>query len=162
VVRLPDAFSGVWVWAAFIPFNEPPSRPGRPAEARPNWFQGASFRMTITSEYLGVGYIIGSRVSGILFAGGIISWLVIIAGDPLLRPARQQCPHLSVHHSNSAHEPRPDLGTTFAPWAQALSASRWFDHSAAHSPHNISPRLKPALKMFALKACLPATPPPSP
>ena len=47
-------------------------------EARPNWFQGASFRMTITSEYLGVGYIIGSRVSGILFAGGIISWLVIM------------------------------------------------------------------------------------
>ena len=47
-------------------------------EARPNWFAGASFRVTITSEYLGVGYIIGSRVSGILFAGGIISWLVIM------------------------------------------------------------------------------------
>jgi putative OPT family oligopeptide transporter len=42
-------------------------------ESRPNWFSGASFRVTITSEYLGVGYIIGSRVSGILFAGGIIS-----------------------------------------------------------------------------------------
>ena len=47
-------------------------------EARPNWFPGASFRAAITSEYLGVGYIIGSRVSGILFAGGIISWLVIM------------------------------------------------------------------------------------
>jgi putative OPT family oligopeptide transporter len=47
-------------------------------EARPNWFSGASFRITATSEYLGVGYIIGSRVSGILFAGGIISWLVIM------------------------------------------------------------------------------------
>jgi putative OPT family oligopeptide transporter len=47
-------------------------------EARPKWFDGASFRVTITSEYLGVGYIIGSRVSGILFAGGIISWLVIM------------------------------------------------------------------------------------
>src|SRR6202140_968164 len=47
-------------------------------ESRPNWFQGASFRMTITSEYLGVGYIIGSRVGGILFAGGIISWLGIM------------------------------------------------------------------------------------
>jgi len=32
----------------------------------------------ITSEYLGVGYIIGPRVSGILFAGGIISWLVMM------------------------------------------------------------------------------------
>ncbi|HEY1923868.1 MAG TPA: oligopeptide transporter, OPT family [Candidatus Acidoferrum sp.] len=47
-------------------------------EARPKWFDGASFRVTITSEYLGVGYIIGSRVSGILFAGGIVSWLVIM------------------------------------------------------------------------------------
>jgi putative OPT family oligopeptide transporter len=47
-------------------------------ESRPNWFPGASFRAAITSEYLGVGYIIGSRVSGILFAGGIISWLVVM------------------------------------------------------------------------------------
>jgi putative OPT family oligopeptide transporter len=47
-------------------------------ESRPSWFPGASFRMNITSEYLGVGYIIGPRVSGILFAGGIISWLVMM------------------------------------------------------------------------------------
>ena len=47
-------------------------------EHRPGWFPGASFRANITSEYLGVGYIIGSRVSGILFAGGIISWLVVM------------------------------------------------------------------------------------
>ena len=47
-------------------------------EARPRWFPGASFRANITSEYLGVGYIIGPRVSGILFAGGIISWLVMM------------------------------------------------------------------------------------
>ncbi len=47
-------------------------------EARPRWFPGASFRVNITSEYLGVGYIIGARVSGILFAGGIISWLVMM------------------------------------------------------------------------------------
>ena len=47
-------------------------------EHRPSWFPGASFRANITSEYLGVGYIIGSRVSGLLFAGGIISWLVMM------------------------------------------------------------------------------------
>ncbi len=47
-------------------------------ESRPAWFPGASFRTNITSEYLGVGYIIGPRVSGILFAGGIISWLVMM------------------------------------------------------------------------------------
>jgi len=37
---------------------------GQP-EALPSWFPGASFRMAITSEYLGVGYIIGPRVAGI-------------------------------------------------------------------------------------------------
>ncbi len=47
-------------------------------ESRPSWFPGASFRAAITSEYLGVGYIIGPRVSGILFAGGIVSWLVMM------------------------------------------------------------------------------------
>jgi len=50
---------------------------GQP-EGRPNWFPGASFRATTTSEYLGVGYIIGPRVAGILFAGGVISWLMIM------------------------------------------------------------------------------------
>ncbi len=50
---------------------------GQP-EARPSWFPGASFRAAITSEYLGVGYIIGPRVAGILFAGGIVSWLVMM------------------------------------------------------------------------------------
>jgi len=47
-------------------------------ENRPAWYPGSSFRAAITSEYLGVGYIIGPRVSGILFAGGIVSWLVIM------------------------------------------------------------------------------------
>ena len=50
---------------------------GQP-ESRPSWYPGASFRAAITSEYLGVGYIIGPKVSGILFAGGIISWLVMM------------------------------------------------------------------------------------
>jgi putative OPT family oligopeptide transporter len=47
-------------------------------EGRPSWFPGASFRIDVTSEYLGVGYIIGPRVAGILFAGGIVSWLVMM------------------------------------------------------------------------------------
>jgi putative OPT family oligopeptide transporter len=51
--------------------------PGQP-EYRPNWLPGASFRAAITSEYLGVGYIIGPKVSGTLFAGGVISWLVLM------------------------------------------------------------------------------------
>ena len=51
-----------------------PSQP----EYQPAWLPGASFRAAITSEYLGVGYIIGPRVAGTLFAGGVISWLVLM------------------------------------------------------------------------------------
>jgi putative OPT family oligopeptide transporter len=47
-------------------------------ESRPSWFPGSSFRAAVTSEYLGVGYIIGPRVSGILFAGGVVSWLLMM------------------------------------------------------------------------------------
>jgi len=51
--------------------------PGQP-EYRPSWLPGASFRAAITSEYLGVGYIIGPKVAGTLFAGGVFSWLVLM------------------------------------------------------------------------------------
>jgi putative OPT family oligopeptide transporter len=50
---------------------------GQP-EHRPVWFPGASFRAAITSEYLGVGYIIGPKVGGLLFAGGVVSWLLVM------------------------------------------------------------------------------------
>src|SRR3974390_2601854 len=52
---------------------------GRPfGVGRRNWRPGASVRTAIPSEYLGVGYIVGPRVSGTLFAGGVISWLVLM------------------------------------------------------------------------------------
>ncbi|MGD0963809.1 MAG: oligopeptide transporter, OPT family [Candidatus Acidiferrales bacterium] len=51
-----------------------PSQP----EYQPAWLPGASFRAAVTSEYLGVGYIIGPRVAGTLFAGSVISWLVLM------------------------------------------------------------------------------------
>lgn len=44
----------------------------------PSWLPGASLRATITSEYLGVGYIIGPRVAGTIFAGGVFSWFVMM------------------------------------------------------------------------------------
>src|SRR5256885_10141233 len=51
--------------------------PGTPAY-NPSWFPGSSLRANTTSEYLGVGYIIGPRVAGVLFAGGGFSWLVMM------------------------------------------------------------------------------------
>jgi putative OPT family oligopeptide transporter len=44
----------------------------------PGWLPGASLRAAITSEYLGVGYIIGPKIAGVIFAGGVFSWLVMM------------------------------------------------------------------------------------
>ncbi|HSY68627.1 MAG TPA: oligopeptide transporter, OPT family [Edaphobacter sp.] len=40
--------------------------------------KGAAIRADCTSEYLGVGYIIGIRVAAIMLAGGVFSWLVLM------------------------------------------------------------------------------------
>jgi len=40
--------------------------------------KGAAIRADATAEYMGVGYIIGPRVAGVLFAGGVFSWLVLM------------------------------------------------------------------------------------
>ncbi len=40
--------------------------------------KGASINAEATPEYLGVGYIIGARTAGIIFAGGVFSWLVLM------------------------------------------------------------------------------------
>jgi len=45
------------------------------------FFPSAKVSGEITPEYMGVGYIIGPRIAGVLVAGGVLSWLVFI---PLL------------------------------------------------------------------------------
>jgi len=45
------------------------------------FFPSARLSGEITPEYIGVGYIIGPRIAGVLVAGGILSWFVLI---PLL------------------------------------------------------------------------------
>ena len=40
--------------------------------------KGAAVRADCTPEYLGVGYIIGLRVSAVMLAGGVFSWLVLM------------------------------------------------------------------------------------
>jgi putative OPT family oligopeptide transporter len=69
-----------------------PSQP----DYQPKWLPGASFRAAITSEYLGVGYIIGPRVAGTLFAGGVISWLVLM---PAIRFFGSLAPHVALYPS---------------------------------------------------------------
>ncbi len=68
--------------------------PGSP-EFQPDFgpqhvLKGASINADATSEYLGVGYIIGSRVAGVIFAGGVFSWLVVM---PLIYFFGKEIPH---------------------------------------------------------------------
>ncbi len=56
--------------------------PGTP-EFQPDFgpqhvLKGASIKADATPEYLGVGYIIGPRIAGVIFAGGVFSWLVLM------------------------------------------------------------------------------------
>ncbi len=46
-----------------------------------SFYPSAQISADITPEYLGVGYIIGARIAGVLVAGGVLSWLVF---NPLL------------------------------------------------------------------------------
>jgi len=45
------------------------------------YFPSAQVSADITPEYMGVGYIIGPRIAGVLVAGSVLSWLVL---NPLL------------------------------------------------------------------------------
>ena len=52
--------------------------------------KGASIKADATPEYLGVGYIIGARTAGTMFAGGVFSWLVLM---PLIYFFGKDLPH---------------------------------------------------------------------
>jgi putative OPT family oligopeptide transporter len=44
-------------------------------------FPNATLNIDISPEYMGVGYVIGPRIAATMFAGGVLSWLVLL---PLL------------------------------------------------------------------------------
>src|SRR5213596_3528071 len=55
------------------------------------WFQGAEVRVEAAPELMGVGYIIGPRIAGYLFAGGCLAYLVLapaikLVGSGLAEP----------------------------------------------------------------------------
>ncbi|HET6329813.1 MAG TPA: OPT/YSL family transporter [Holophagaceae bacterium] len=55
--------------------------PGWVSDKASKIFPAATVNADITPEYMGVGYIIGPRIAGILVAGGVMAWLGLI---PLL------------------------------------------------------------------------------
>jgi len=48
---------------------------------RTSFFPNATLNLDLSPEYMGVGYVIGPRIAGVMFAGGVLSWLVLL---PLL------------------------------------------------------------------------------
>ena len=78
-------FSGLGLGALYTLFQNDnifKAWPGTP-EFQPDFgpqhiLKGASIKADATPEYLGVGYIIGPQVAGVIFAGGVFSWLVLM------------------------------------------------------------------------------------
>ena len=60
-------------------FRAWPGSPGyEPDLGQQHVLKGAAINADATAEYLGVGYIIGTKVAGVIFAGGVFSWLVVM------------------------------------------------------------------------------------
>lgn len=45
---------------------------------RGSFFPNATLNVDVSPEYMGVGYVIGPRIAGVMFAGGVLSWLVLL------------------------------------------------------------------------------------
>ncbi len=79
------AFLGVGVAVAYAllqkVFHVIAETPSKVTAQANKYFPSATVNGEITPEYLGVGYIIGPKIAGVLVAGGVMAWLGLI---PLL------------------------------------------------------------------------------
>ena len=105
-------------------------------ENRPTWYPGASFRAAITSEYLGVGYIIGPRVSGILFAGGACFLAGHHARHQILWTASRRHSSLPLYHSHPADDAGRHVAKLHSPHGRWCRCRRGLDYLAPHLAHD--------------------------
>ena len=74
---------------------------------RGSQFPNATLNVDISPEYMGVGYVIGPRIAGTMFAGGVLSWLVLL---PLLSILGAYIPvPFPPIHPNFANNPATGL-----------------------------------------------------
>jgi putative OPT family oligopeptide transporter len=89
---------------------------------RTSQFPNATLNVDISPEYLGVGYVIGPRIAGEMFAGGVLSWLVLL---PLLSIVGQYItvpfPPIHPNFANNPATGQPFLISEMSP-AQIWSA----------------------------------------
>jgi putative OPT family oligopeptide transporter len=77
---------------------------------RASQFPNATLNVDLSPEYLGVGYVIGPRIAGTMFAGGVLSWLVFlpllsILGEFITEPF----PPIHPNYANNPATGRPFL-----------------------------------------------------
>jgi putative OPT family oligopeptide transporter len=83
---------------------------------RTSQFPNATLNVDISPEYLGVGYVIGPRIAGTMFAGGVLSWLVLlpllsILGEFITQPF----PPIHPNFANNPATGRPFLISEMSP-----------------------------------------------
>src|SRR5262245_14307965 len=83
---------------------------------RTSQFPNATLNVDISPEYLGVGYVIGPRIAGTMFAGGVLSWLGLlpilsILGNYLTVPF----PPIHPNFANNPATGRPFLISEMSP-----------------------------------------------
>jgi putative OPT family oligopeptide transporter len=83
---------------------------------RASQFPNATLNVDISPEYLGVGYVIGPRIAGTMFAGGVLSWLVLlpllsILGEFITEPF----PPIHPNFANNPATGRPFLISEMSP-----------------------------------------------
>ncbi|MCC6672066.1 MAG: oligopeptide transporter, OPT family [Planctomycetes bacterium] len=76
------AYSVFGLWRETVAYVTPFKTAAGAKSAFPN----ATFSADLTPEYLGVGYILGPKVGGIMVAGGVLSYIVLIPLLTLLLP----------------------------------------------------------------------------
>lgn len=81
-------------------------------------FKGAEIGAEVTPELLGVGYIIGPRISAIMLAGGIMGWLVLI-------------PLISLFGEYLTSPIYPETGLTISEMSPGLIWSRYVRYIGA-------------------------------
>jgi putative OPT family oligopeptide transporter len=84
------------------------------------WLPNATVNGDITPEYLGVGYIIGPRIAGVLVAGGVLAWLGLIPLLGFLVPGDAIAEQLTKVGSNPAGFGWDPAAHTFADLPNAV------------------------------------------
>ncbi len=115
-------------------------------------FPAATVFADVTPEYMGVGYIIGPRIAGVLVAGGVLAWLGIIPLIASLVPGHTIAEQLfKLAPSAGIPPPRPSARSTTPSTALTSARSaraRW--RRAASS--RCSRRCLPSSRRFAARS----------